>query len=411
MRLIHNRNIAIINNSSSNNYNNISVSKKINQILEDMCIYGNIIKEEIANDKNKNDGNKEFYEPNELNNIIKNDQDLFALNSFSKSLENCGIETVIEKANITQKNNSDESSTSLQFITNGLIYKKKYSLKFDFGEEKNEILLEKGKEYSNFVEKLRKKLSRDYNINPEEIIITYPEKGSFEVQVIFQIGEFNNLNITEFENKFKNEKEFEELKFLKSIHTDVLMGAYKLTKNHLDARGNRNDGWGENEKRGNKPYYPPKGWIGIGLNVMDKYDNGDNAWIGMINSPNEWCVAYHGVGRGNSSDKVKNITGEIIKDTFHPGFGQLHKSCPDKYHPGKNVGKGVYCTPRIETAQQFLGCSEINGKKYQTVLMVRVKPSCIRNCDKCSDSKNDNYWVVSGTTDEIRPYRILYKEI
>ena len=42
--------------------------------------------------------------------------------------------------------------------------------------------------------------------------------------------------------------------------------------------------------------------------------------------------------------------------------------------------------------------------------MVRVKPEAIRNCDICSDSKNDNDWVVNGTTDEIRPYRILYKE-
>ena len=42
--------------------------------------------------------------------------------------------------------------------------------------------------------------------------------------------------------------------------------------------------------------------------------------------------------------------------------------------------------------------------------MVRVKPEAIRNCDECRDSKNDNYWVVDGTTDEIRPYRILYKE-
>ena len=42
--------------------------------------------------------------------------------------------------------------------------------------------------------------------------------------------------------------------------------------------------------------------------------------------------------------------------------------------------------------------------------MVRVKPEAIRNCSKHSDAKNDNYWVVNGTTNEIRPYRILYKE-
>ena len=37
--------------------------------------------------------------------------------------------------------------------------------------------------------------------------------------------------------------------------------------------------------------------------------------------------------------------------------------------------------------------------------MVRVKPEAIRGCEDSED-----YWVVNGTTDEIRPYRILYKE-
>ena len=113
----------------------------------------------------------------------------------------------------------------------------------------------------------------------------------------------------------------------------------------LDKRGNRSEGWGENEKRGNKPYDPPIGWTGIGLNVMDKYDDGDNTWIGMNNSEGEWCVAYHGVGCEQESDKVKGITREICNDRFKPGLGQVHKGCEDMYHPGQKVGEGVYCTP------------------------------------------------------------------
>ena len=38
--------------------------------------------------------------------------------------------------------------------------------------------------------------------------------------------------------------------------------------------------------------------------------------------------------------------------------------------------------------------------------MVRVKPSAIRACS----CENGDYWVVNGTPDEIRPYRILYKK-
>ena len=39
--------------------------------------------------------------------------------------------------------------------------------------------------------------------------------------------------------------------------------------------------------------------------------------------------------------------------------------------------------------------------------MVRVRPNAIRQCN-CGYAKD--YWVVNGTTDEIRPYRILYKQ-
>jgi hypothetical protein len=53
----------------------------------------------------------------------------------------------------------------------------------------------------------------------------------------------------------------------------------------------------------------------------------------------------------------------------------------------------------------------INGETYKTVLMVRVNPNALRHCDDCWDSKDPyNYWVVNGTTNEIRPYRILFKK-
>ena len=44
--------------------------------------------------------------------------------------------------------------------------------------------------------------------------------------------------------------------------------------------------------------------------------------------------------------------------------------------------------------------------------MVRVNPKAIRQCNCINkDTKEPlNYWVVNGTTDEVRPYRILYKE-
>ena len=235
--------------------------------------------------------------------------------------------------------------------------------------------------------------------------MTFPRRGSFHVQVIFQSEDFNNLDLNQFKINFKNDKEFKELCQLKEIHTDVIMGACKLSKSQLDSRGNRNKRWWLGENIGTKDYNPPIGWNGIGLRVLDKY--GDNKWIGMRNIHDEWCVAYHGVGHRLSSNNVKKVTGLIYKDHFKEGSGQRHKNCPDKFHKGKQVGVGVYCTPNIQTAESYAGISVINGKSYKTVLMVRVRPDAIRCCENCTLAKD--YWVVNGTSDEIRPYRILYK--
>ena len=381
-------------------------NEKINEILEDMCIYGNITKKEIKEEKKKNP--EKFIESSEALKLEDEDQNLFALGLISTNLENMGIETAIEKNSDDDK--EDEGLTSFQFITNGMIGKKKYDLHFEFGEKRNEELLNSKEEFEKFKKNLKLKLSKDYNIPTDKIIVTFPQKGSCHVQVIFQSDEFNDLDINEFKNKFKNDPEFKELSNLKDIHTDMIVGGCKLTKGLLDSEGNRSSGWAVGECRGGKPYDPPLDWIGIGLKVKDKY--GDNIWIGMDNSPGEWCVAYHGIASGQSSDNVKRVTGIIAKTTFKKGGGQAHASCPDQFHPGNSVGEGVYCTPTIKTAEdKYAGISEINGVKYKTVIMVRVKPEAIRHCDICSDSRAPyNYWVVNGTPDEIRPYRILYKK-
>jgi len=388
------------------------INKKINETLEDMCIYGNVIKKKIEEEK-KNES-KKFIEADEALKLEEEDQQLFSLGLLSKNLESLGIEASIEKDDNyfgnNENNENEASATGLQFLSSGLIKKKKYKLHFDFGKERNDEILNDKTEYEKFKENLKLKISKDYNISTDKIVVTFPERGSVVVQVLFQSDEFNDLDTKEFLDKFKkeNDKEFSELKNLKEIHSDVLMEGVKLTKKMLDARGNRSEGWGVGEKRGNMDYDPPIGWIGIGLKVWDMYDDGDNTWIGMNNFEGEWCVAYHGVGR--DSNEVKKITGLIIKgqkQKFKAGVCQAHSECKDKFHEGKNVGEGAYCTPTIKTAESYSGISTINGVDYKTVIMVRVKPEAIRCCGECEYASD--YWVVNGTSDEIRPYRILYK--
>ena len=99
------------------------------------------------------------------------------------------------------------------------------------------------------------------------------------------------MNKNDLLKKFKDEP---ELGKLKNLHTDLIINGCKLSEKMFDSRGNNKDGgWGINETRGGEPYDPPEGWIRYGLNVVGKYDNGNDDWLAYDNRKGEWCIAYH----------------------------------------------------------------------------------------------------------------------
>ena len=236
---------------------------------------------------------------------------------------------------------------------------------FDLDDERNNELLNNKEEQEKFNNKLKKKLSLVYNIPENKIIITNPRKGSYEVQVIFETDNFNdkNFDINTFNGKFSEEKDFNELKSLKEIHTSLIMEGCKLTPNMLDPRGNRESGWGVNEKRGGFDYFPPKGWKGFGLNVVGKYDNGNDDWLAYNGNKNEWAIAYHGIGKGGDCDTVEKATLNIIKGGFEAGTRQAYrndKNINERYRPNdidndhsKTVGIGVYCSPNPKVMESY----------------------------------------------------------
>ena len=160
-------------------------TKNIKYMLEDMCALGNKIKNEIIKEKQNNPNN--FVSIEEAIHI----NELFCLGLLAKNLENCGIITAIEKNPKQNEETIFQENIVLQFILNGLAEKKKYDFHFDFGEERNNELLNNKEEQEKFHTKLKKKLSLGYNILEEEIIITNPQKGSYQVDVIFMTEEFN----------------------------------------------------------------------------------------------------------------------------------------------------------------------------------------------------------------------------
>ena len=167
--------------------------------------------------------------------------------------------------------------------------------------------------------------------------------------------------------------------------------------------------WAHGENRGGRPYNPPDGWIGFGLNVLNKYDNGNNDWLACDGRPGEWCIAYHGACVHNTSEQIKQIIKPILENNLKPGSGQAYSSYDDACHPGQKVGDGVYCTPTPSTADGYSGQIDVNGHRYKVAFMLRVKPDKIRY----SNSRPD-YWVLNagdGNFSEMRPYRFLIKKV
>ena len=417
-----NNNYSGNNNYNNNNINNNNIQSdkqgnqndKLRQTLEDMCIMGNIVKNQILEEKELNQEKfisiKEATEQIQKPNPSQDDEAMLCLGVLAQNLEDNGILTVIEREkDKKEEKNQEESSTSLQFLVNGLINKSKYDFIFDFGEEKNNELLNNKNEQEIFNNKLKKKLALEYKISEDKIIITCPQKGSYKVQVIFLSEEFDLPNPEQFKKSCENQKEFEELCYLKEIQKKVIMDGVKLTKDMLDYRGNQTpDGYGQNQIRGTHKYIPPLGWKGFGLKVLDKYDNGNNDWIKMDGNPNEWAIAYHGIGR-NRND-VEEITNKIYHGGFKPGRGQYYANFDDINHPPNKIGIGVYCSPDINYIDNnnLAGVSNtmINGKKYKMAFMLRVKPDRIRVCNAALKE-----WILDGTVNEMRPYRLLLKEV
>lgn len=381
--------------------------EKIKEILEDMSNLGTIMKEEILEEKKKNPEN--FIPIEEATKNENQDDIIKCLGILAKNLENIGIVTAIEK-NPNPEDENNNSDTIIQFIMNGMIEKKKFDLHFDLGEKRNSELLNDKNKQEKFNQKLRKKLSLEFNIPENKIILMNPQKGSYRIQVLFQTEDFNNdnINLDMLKQSCKNDNEFKELSYLKEIQESLLMEGCKLNRNMLDSKGNRESGWAVGEKRGGKEYFPPQGWKGFGLKVLNKYDNGNNDWLDCHGNKNEWAVAYHGLGTklGFTLEKAAN---NIIHGGFKAGSGQYYENYDNDNKPGEKIGVGVYCTPKPDVmeyyAKQAKSKTIINGKQFIIGFMMRVKPDKIRY----TNFKKE-YWVLNGSIDEMRPYRLLIKE-
>ena len=382
-------NLSSISNSAL--FSSIDDKYSNTNLLDILENEGKLMKKEIKEiKKRKNDYI-------DINKALKEDKNssIFACGILAKFLTNEGVDVLITK----DISKSYQDSIMRSLIT-GLYKCRIIKIHFDFNEKVNNEILTNKKLRENFIKSWIIILSEELKIKQDSLFFKSLYKGTSTLKVV-TTDSFDEKDL----KKIKNSK-----KGIKDIGYKLLIEGCLISTKMFDERYNNNDkGWAKKgEKRGGRNYDPPKGWVGYGLKVIDKYDI-NNIWLGMSNIEGEWWVAYHGAARYKKSNEVKTIIKNIVENGFLIGDNQVHEDFPNinnlsnKTH--SKVGKGLYLSDKIAEAEKYAGNVEIGSKKYKIAFMCRVCPNKVR----ISSDRND-YFVVDPNDDCVRPYRILLKD-
>lgn len=324
--------------------------------------------------------------------------DLFISGIMAKYLINEGINVAIEK-----ESSEAVKSSVMNWLVTGIYKSKIISLHFDFGKEMNNLILTNKKLKENFIKTYISVISEKIKVNYQDLHFMSMSKGSVSLN-LSTVESFDEISLDELQREYNE---------IKDISYKLLLEGCLISRELFDTRwNNRDGGWAKKgEMRGGRNYDPPIGWLGYGLKVSNKYDEGDNTWLGMENKKGEWWVAYHGTARWENDNKKKlTIPKNIIEEGFKVGANQVHESFHNINELSNNkystVGRGVYLTDQIDIAKRYSGIFEYDNHRYNLVFMCRVCPEEVRISEY-----QKNYFVVNPSDNCVRPYRILLKEI
>ena len=394
-----------INNSFSNKKIDFSNYNNKYKYLEDSIDFSRVLNQYVTIESYKNPNN--FLD---IDSTLRNFKDYssklnskdhgnFILSLLGKFFQLNGMNTHILKQK--DKNFDKIELCSLQTLFS-LGTQRKYEIHFDFGETENEKLLGDKNYQIKFLEMYKEKIANKLKIDKKRIILKDVKHGS--LKVTFSL-------IDQTSNEDRTISRLNDLDDVIEIEKRVMIDEILLSPDVLDPKGDRYSGWGVDEKRGGEKYIPPIGWIGIGLKVLDKYEN--NNWLSYSGIDGEYSIAYYGLHNYlNDKDEMVSDLNDVIVDIRKVISERSFQDENDMRHSGflglfrKNCNGGVCLFQDPAYAENCAGIFRLNGIEYKILLMCRVNPKKIRQ-----PVKHNKFWILNPTPDEIRPYRILLKRI
>ena len=367
-------------------YLNIYESNEISDILETINKIGKLLKKIINYEKEteKKDNFISIQDAIESNNIV-----LKFLGVLGEEYNKYNVCSIIEKE--SEDINLIDGIFKVLLSTYCIL--PKYEIKINSDTFQSNFS-EDPKQWVQFINDLKSKISNKFKIPDSKIYIISHRIDLLEFTIVILDNPLINLQ--------RYEKSYKIL-----VRNRSLLEYIKLSPDFFEREFNRDvNDWDKiNLKKGGEKYTPPLGWKGFALKVLNKFDNGDNLWLGNEGKEGEWAVAYHGIGKGNVFQKLINIVLVNLKEGQCQLYAGLINS-RDKLNKSY-IGKGVYLSPFIEEAEKYTEKIKLGERKsyFQFIIMCRVRP------DKIRESKGYYYnWILDGNYDCIRPYRILVKE-
>jgi hypothetical protein len=250
----------------------------------------------------------------------------------------------------------------------------------------------------NFNSKIKTKLAIFLKIDYKEIYFFNYDIDNFEVNMIIYNQRFNGVEVF---LKSYNVKVITS-NLLNNIIFSKYMFLTKYCKNKDDWPEKDDDD--DNLYRGGLKYHPPYGWKGFALKLRNKFGE-DEDWLGKTGKRGkEWCVAYHGIGKGDEFKKVLSILNTNLRQGPKQRYSTYMNKRQATSKQYRRCGKGVYVTPDISKAETYAHKTKIGNlnKEFQFAVMVRCDPTKIRDPGVFPVN-----WVLNS--EEIRPYRLLVK--
>ena len=349
---------------------------------------------------------------NDIQSLLNFFKLIFQPDSYNKSFQNISDSTEVTTQQLIENLNSllgiseekSENSDEFDDLLGGEFVNEVSSNKFDEIKKKifffiNIISKENQKFTKKDLKSFSDKISKSLDINFADLFLIQ----NAPINNFAKCFNFKEISLKQNPNFPPVSKLLE----LQSIKYKLLIKDFGVGEENFDNTGNLLvPNTRQNRFRGKEIYDPPYNWLGLGLSVLGKFDDGNDDWLEDISDKSEWAIAYRGISskkQEHIKDMLKHFIEErnleIARINFKDKFG---KKLNDKRHWG-TIESGIYMTPYIKIAEKYTKTISFNNKNYKVLLMAKVKVSEIK------EPKNSNFWVLDN--DKIRIYRVLFKEI